>query len=152
MAVAAAIPLVEAAIAEAPQILAAGQMASELATKYGPKVKGAVNHLFHMGRKKKSMASYIKKLGTQKGLKQFITRDIGKAIRGGGKAIANVGAFSNEVANMTGGMTGGVGGHANKVAQAVSGGASQAKRYHEIAESYHDSGKALVSPLKAYRF
>ena len=154
MAVAAAAPLMEAAITQAPNILAAAQMAGELASKYGPKISGAVNNLFHMGRKRKSATSYLKNLGTRKGLKRFITRDLGRGLKKSGKVISHVGTYANEVANMTGqGSQGGaVSHHANKIARAVGMGASHAGRYHQLAEKYHDKGQQLASPLKAYRF
>ncbi len=154
MAVAAVVPLLEAAVANAPQILAAANMASELASKFGPKVLGAVNHLHHLGRKKKSAFSYLKKLGTPKGLKKFITRDLGKAIAGGGKVIAHVGSYGNQISNITGqGSQGGaVRTHAHKIAQAINVGAKHATRYHQIAEHYHTQAESMVSPLKAYRF
>lgn len=153
MAVAAAVPLVEAAIAAAPNVLAAASMASELAEKFGPKVKGAVNHLFRLGRKKRSAAAYLRKLGTKKGLKHFITRDIGKGLRAGGKSIAHIGAYANEVSNMTnqGNVGGAVGAHAHKMAKIVGGGANRATRYHEIAEGYNDHVQDMVTPLRKYR-
>jgi hypothetical protein len=154
MAMAAAVPLVEAAMAEAPNILAAASMANELATKYGPKVSGAVNHLFDLGRKRKSAATYLKGLGTKKGLKRFITKDLGRGLKQSGQVIGEVAHFANDVNDMTqGGEKGGlVGQHANKIASAIGKGANHATRYHQLAEGYHDQGKSLVSPLKAYRF
>ena len=154
MAVALAVPMVEAAIAAAPNILAAGSMAAEMAERFGPKVKGAVNHLFHLAGKKRSAVSYLKRLGTRKGLKHFITRDIGKALKKGGETIAHVGAFANEVSNMTGqGSQGGaLGAHAHMMASTVSSATAKAKRYHEVTEGDHDRGRNMVSPLKSYRF
>lgn len=154
MALPLAVPLVEAAIAAAPNILAAASMASEMAQKYGPKVRGAVNHLFHMSRKRKSAFSHLKKLGHRRGLKHFLSRDLGRGLKHAGSAIAHVGAMANEVSNMTGqGSQGGaLGAHAHKISLAVGAGAKQATRYHQLAEKYHDHGRQLVSPLKAYRF
>ena len=150
MAVALAVPIVEAAIANAPTILAAGTMAMELAEKYGPKVKGAVNHLFRLSRKKKSAKAWLRGLGTRKGLKQFITKDLGKVMKGAGRLV-------NEATNMTDDFKGlaatGVGGEKMKHLASMAGkGAMHANRYYETAEKYHTAGSKLASPLKAYRF
>lgn len=154
MALLAAAPFIEAAVAEGPELLAAAQMANDLAHRYGPKVHGAVNNLMHLGRKKKSVKHYIKGLGTKKGLKKFFTKDIRKGLSATKGFIDDVSNVGDEIAQMTqdGKKGGAVGHHANRVAQALKTGASHANRYHHMAEMYHSGAEQLVSPLKAYRF
>ena len=149
MAFAAAIPMIESGIAAAPEILNAAAMAAELAQKYGPKVKGAVNFLMHSGRKKKSAMAYLKNLGTKQGLEKFIKKDLGKGLRKTGSFIEGAGEFATDVAHFTNeGQSGGVlGEHAHKIGSLVGGAAKEAGRYHHLAEQYHDQGQALISPL-----
>jgi hypothetical protein len=150
----AAAPLLATAVSEGPQILAAAQLAGDMAMRYGPKVSGSVNQILHMGRKKKSAVSYVKGLGTRKGLKRFFTKDLKKGLGVTQSVIQDVANVSNELSNMTdsGRQGGALGANAYKVSQAMRMGAASANRYHNMAEKYHSHAEQLVSPLKAYRY
>jgi hypothetical protein len=147
-------PFVEAAVAEGPQLLAASKLAVDMAHRYGPKVRGAVNNIMHMGRRKKSALAYVKGLGTKKGLHKFFTKDIRKGLQFSKSAVTNVANVANDLSNMTdsGRQGGQLGAYGHKVAQAMRVGASHASRYHNMAEKYHSRAEQLVSPLKAYRY
>jgi hypothetical protein len=154
MAVAAVPALLEAAAANAPQILSAAQMGAELASRYGPKVKGAVNHLFRMGRKKKTAISYLKKLRTTKGLHKFVTKDMGKALHMSGQAISRIAEGGRMLGAMAGQKrdAGGMSKAGIHISSALEKAARVGKRYHHMAELYHERGRDLISPLNAYRF
>jgi hypothetical protein len=123
MAMALAAPVVEAAVANAPAILAGAGTAYEMAKRYGPSIRGSVNRLMNIGRKKRSAKQALKKLSTQQGLHKFV-----KGVGSVGNEMQNISLSTEKALNAGGG------------------------RYHELLGKYAAGANELASPLKAYRF
>lgn len=148
----AAVGIAEGAL-QAANALGVGSM---LYSKYKPKVKGLANHVFSK-RKRHSALNYVKKLGTAKGLKKFVTKDAIKAGKGASKYVASgkllktVGGVADDarlISNVAH-STGMIGSDTHRAIHSnISKGQGTVSHYHQIAEKYNEQGKQLHDSFK----
>lgn len=129
-----------------------------LGRKYGSKLKGLANNVLNIRGKAKSAKHYIKKLGTGKGLKKFVTKDIPKAAKKASKfiesgklleGVRDVAADIGTVGNIASSL-----GH-EELGKNISNIGSQVQstgeHYHDVLNQYNEAGKEAVHQFKERR-
>jgi len=152
-AAAAALPGIAESALTAANALGVGSMMFD---KYKPKIKGSANHIFSK-RKRKNALNYIKKLGTAKGLKKFVTKDAMKAAKGAskyvssGKLLKSVGDIASDAGTLANvaHSTGMISDDTHKsIHSGIGKGQDAVSHYHQIAENYNEAGKDIHDSFK----
>lgn len=150
-AAAAALPAIAEGALQAANALGVGSMMYD---KYKPKIRGAANHIFSK-RKRKSALNYVKKLGTARGMKKFVTKDLGKATKGvskyisSGKLLKTVGGVADDARMITDVARPMIGDEMHhKIHSGISKGQDSVSHYHQIAENYNEQGKQIHEGFK----
>lgn len=127
---------------------------SSMYEKYKPKIKGLANHIFSK-KKRHSALNYVKKLGTAKGLKKFVTKDAGKAVKGAskyissGKLLKTVGGVADDARMLADAARPMIGDEMHhKIHSGISKGQDSVSHYHQMAEHYNEQGKQIHEGFK----
>ena len=136
------------------QAASAAGIGSELYDKYKPKVKGVANHVFSK-RKRKSALGYIKKLGTVRGMKKFVTKDAMKAAKGAskyissGKLLKTVSGVADDARMLTDAARPLMGDEMHhSITSKIGQGQDKISHFHQLAENYNEQGKGLHDSFK----
>lgn len=125
----------------------------------GKALFGSANAAIHGGRKKiRTAKQYIRGLGTQKGMKKFITKDLGKFLTGANKklqsgeiagqlqsAINTTSATANAINQATGGSFGDIN---DSFQNALGQIGSTGQHYHDILADYTNQADTAIGGIK----
>lgn len=149
-----ALPTITAGAGHVLNAMGAATALHSLGSRYTPGIKKLANTNF--SRKAQSAVSYVKGLGTARGLKKFVTKDVptaaskasrfissGKALKAAGQVAGDIGRAVDIVHGVTGQSELG-----SRIKEASQQALKDIHHHHEILEQYNEKGKELASQFR----